>query len=127
MEHNEGNLMSAFTPIPSSAMEWERNVLGSIVTRLRTDGAMLTVVHGREGDIVPDHGYTRGSVTYVVSGRIQIGGAVLGPGEAGTYSAPGGFFSVRFLEDSVYVVARAADDQITMPDIGERAAHNLDA
>lgn len=119
--------MSAFTPIPASAMQWERNVLGSTVTRLRTDGAMLTVVHGREGDIVPEHGYTRGSVTYVVSGRIQIGGAVLSAGEAGTYSAPGGYFSVRFLEDSVYVVARAADDEITVPDIGERAAHNLDA
>jgi len=119
--------MSAFTPIPASALQWERNVLGSTVTRLRTDGAMLTVVHGREGDIVPEHGYTRGSVTYVVSGRIQIGGAVLGPGEAGTYSAPGGYFSVRFLEDSIYVVARAADDEITVPDIGERAAHNLDA
>ena len=119
--------MSAFTPIPASALQWERNVLGSTVTRLRTDGAMLTVVHGRQGDIVPDHGYTRGSVTYVVSGRIQIGGAVLGAGDAGTYSAPGGYFSVRFLEDSIYVVARAADDEITMPDLGERAAHNLDA
>lgn len=119
--------MSAFTPVPRSAMEWERNVLGSMVTRLRTDGAMLTVVHGRQGDSVPEHGYTRGSVTYVVSGRIQIGGAVLGPGEAGTYTAPGGYFSVKFLEDSTYVVARAHDDQITVPDIGERAAHNLDA
>lgn len=119
--------MSAFTPVPQSAMEWERNVLGSMVTRLRTDGAMLTVVHGRAGDSVPEHGYTRGSVTYVVSGRIQIGGAILGAGEAGTYTAPGGYFSVKFLEDSTYVVARAHDDQITVPDIGERAAHNLDA
>ncbi|MCF8558280.1 MAG: hypothetical protein K9G28_12155 [Candidatus Nanopelagicales bacterium] len=119
--------MSAFTPIPQTSMDWERNVLGSRVTRLRTDGAMLTVVQGLAGDIVPEHGYTRGSVTYVVSGRIQIGGAVLGAGEAGTYTAPGGYFSVKFLEDSTYVVARASDDQITMPDIGERAAHNLDA
>ncbi len=119
--------MSGFAPIPQSAMEWERNVLGSEVTRLRTDGAMLTVVHGRAGDIVPEHGYTRGCVTYVVSGRIQVGGAVLGPGEAGTYTAPGGYFSVKFLEDSTYVVARAHDDHITVPDIGERAAHNLDA
>ena len=113
--------MSAFTPIPQTSMDWERNVLGSRVTRLRTDGAMLTVVQGLAGDSVPEHGYTRGSVTYVVSGRIQIGGAVLGAGEAG------GYFSVKFLEDSPYVVARASDDQITMPDIGERAAHNLDA
>lgn len=119
--------MSGFAPIPQSAMEWERNVLGSEVTRLRTDGAVLTVVHGRAGDVVPEHGYTRGCVTYVVSGCIQVGGAVLGPGEAGTYTAPGGYFSVKFLEDSTYVVARAHDDQITVPDIGERAAHNLDA
>ena len=119
--------MSGFAPIPRSAMEWERNVLGSEVTRLRTNGAMLTVVHGRSGDIVPEHGYTRGCVTYVVSGRIQVGGAILGAGEAGTYTAPGGYFSVKFLEDSTYVVARAHDDQITVPDIGERAAHNLDA
>ena len=34
---------------------------------------------------------------------------------------------MKFLEDSTYLVARASDDEITMPDIGERAAHNLDA
>ena len=119
--------MAAFTPVPASAMAWERNVLGSEVTRLRTDGAMLTVVHGREGDVVPDHGYSKGCVTYVVSGRIQVGGAILGPGDAGTYMAPGGYFSVKFLEDATYVVARASDDEITVPDIGERAAHHLDA
>ena len=119
--------MSAFTPIPSSSMTWERNVLGSEVTRLRTDGAVLTVVHGRAGDVVPPHGYTKGSVTYVVRGRIQIDNAVLGPDDAGTYMAPGGYFSVKFLEDATYLVARAQDDDITVPDIGERAAHNLDA
>ena len=46
--------------------------------RLRTDGAMLTVVHGRAGDVVPAHGYSKGCVTYVVTGRIQIDDAVLG-------------------------------------------------
>lgn len=119
--------MSAFTPVPADAMTWERNVLGSEVTRLRTDGAMLTVVHGRAGDVVPAHGYSKGSVTFVVSGRIQVDGSVLGPGDAGTYTAPGGYFAVKFLEDSTYVVARAHDDDITVPDIGERAAHHLDA
>lgn len=119
--------MSGFTPVPASAMTWERNVLGSEVTRLRTDGAMLTIVHGRKGDIVPPHGYTKGSVTYVVSGLIEIDGTVMGPGDAGTYKAPAGYFSVKFLEDSTYVVARADADEITVGDIGERAAHNLDA
>lgn len=119
--------MSAFTPVPAGAMAWERNVLGSEVTRLRTDGAMLTVVHGRAGDVVPAHGYSKGSVTFVVSGRIEVDGTVLGPGDAGTYTAPGGYFTVKFLEDSTYVVARAHDDDITVPDIGERAAHHLDA
>jgi hypothetical protein len=119
--------MSAFTPIPLDAMRWEKNVLGSEVTRLRTDGAMLTVVHGRAGDSVPAHGYSKGCVTYVVSGRIQIDDAVLNAGDAGTYTAPGGYYSVKFLEDSTYVVARASHDEITVPDIGERAAHNLDA
>jgi len=119
--------MSAFTPVPLASMRWEKNVLGSEVTRLRTDGAMLTVVHGRAGDNVPAHGYSKGCVTYVVSGRIQVDDAILGAGDAGTYAAPGGYFSVKFLEDSTYVVARASDDEITMPDIGERAAHNLDA
>ena len=119
--------MSAFTPAPFSSMRWEKNVLGSEVTRLRTDGAMLTVVHGRAGDSVPAHGYSKGSVTYVVSGRIQVDDAILVEGDAGTYAAPGGYFSVKFLEDSTYVVARSSDDEITMPDIGERAAHNLDA
>lgn len=119
--------MSSFTAVPAERMRWERNVLGSEVTRLRTDGAMLTIVHGRAGDIVPAHGYSKGCVTYVVSGRIEIDEVVLGPGDAGTYLAPGGFFSVKFLEDATYVVARASRDEITVPDIGERAAHHLDA
>jgi hypothetical protein len=119
--------MSAFTPVSHDSLTWEKNVLGSEVTRLRTDGAMLTVVHGRAGDVVPPHGYSKGSVTYVVTGRIQIDDAVLGAGDAGTYAAPGGFYSVKFLEDATYLVARASDDEITVPDIGERAAHNLDA
>ena len=67
---------------------------------------MLTVVHGRAGDVVPAHGYSKGCVTYVVTGRIQIDDAVLGAGDAGTYTAPGGYFSVKFLEDSTYLVAR---------------------
>ena len=66
-QHKE-TLMSAFTPVPHESLTWERNVLGSEVTRLRTDGAMLTVVHGRAGDVVPAHGYSKGSVTYVVTG-----------------------------------------------------------
>ena len=119
--------MSSFTLVPAADMTWERNVLGSEVTRLRTDGALLTIVHGRAGDVVPAHGYSKGSVTYVVRGRIDIDGRILGAGDAGTYKAPGGFFSVKFLEDATYVVARVSDDDITMPDIGERAAHNLDA
>jgi hypothetical protein len=119
--------MSGFSPVPAGDMSWERNVLGSEVTRLRTDGAMLTIVHGRKGDIVPAHGYSKGCVTYVVAGRIEIDGTVLGPGDAGTYRAPGGFYSVKFLEDASYLVARAADDEITVSDLGERSAHNLDA
>jgi hypothetical protein len=119
--------MSGFTVKRSSDMAWEKNVLGSTVTRLRTDGAMLTIVHGRRGDVVPAHGYSRGSVTYVVTGRIDVDGIVLQAGDAGTYVAPGGYFTVKFLEDATYVVARAAQDEITVPDIGERAAHHLDA
>jgi len=119
--------MSGFSPVPAAKMAFEKNVLGSQVTRLRTDGAMLTIVHGRSGDSVPAHGYSQGSVTYVVSGRVEIEGTVLGAGDAGTYVAPGGFFSVRFLEDSTYIVARSASDEITMPDLGERSAHNPDA
>jgi hypothetical protein len=108
-------------------MMWDRNVLGSEVTRLRTDGAKLTIVHGREGDSVPPHGYSKGAVTYVVSGRIQIDDCILEAGDGGTYVAPGGFYSVRFLQDSTYIVARAANDDITVPDIGERSAHSPDA
>jgi hypothetical protein len=66
-------------------------------------------------------------VTFVVSGRLLIDGVELGPGDAGTYSPPGGYFAVKFLEDSTYVVARTSTDEITVPDIGERAAHHLDA
>ena len=119
--------MSAFTPVPRDQLTWERNVLGSEVTRLRTDGAVLTVVHGRKGDVVPAHGYSKGCVTYVVTGRIQIDDAILGSGDAGVYMAPGGYFSVKFLDDATYLVARAHNDEITVPDIGERSAHHLDA
>jgi hypothetical protein len=119
--------MSGFDVTRGDDMNWEKNVLGSTVTRLRTDGAMLTIVHGRQGDVVPAHGYSKGCVTYVVSGRIDVDGQELHPGDAGTYIAPGGYFTVKFLEDSVYVVARAPQDEITVPDIGERAAHHLDA
>ncbi len=118
--------MSAFTPVSHDALTWEKNVLGSEVTRLRTDGAMLTVVRpcGRRRAAAR---LSKGCVTYVVTGRIQIDDAILGAGDAGTYAAPGGFYSVKFLEDATYLVARASDDEITVPDIGQRAAHNLDA
>jgi hypothetical protein len=119
--------MSGFEVHRASGFSWERNVLGSQVTRLRTDGAMLTIVEGRAGDVVPAHGYSRGSVTYIVRGAVEINGEILRAGDGGTYSPPGGYFAVKFLEDSTYVVARAHDDEITVPDIGERAAHHLDA
>ncbi len=119
--------MAGFTTVRADEMTWERNVLGSEVTRLRTDGAMMTIVHGRKGDVVPAHGYSKGCVTYVVSGRIEIDGTILGPGDAGRYRAPGGFFSVKFLDDASYLVARSNDDEITVPDVGERAALHLDA
>jgi hypothetical protein len=119
--------MSGFQPVPAGSMTWSRNILGSEVTRLYTQGAVLTVVHGKAGDLVPPHGYTHGSITYVVSGKLQIDGQVLGPGDAGTYQPGTGYFAVRFLEDSVYVVARTAEDELTVPDIGERAAAHLDA
>jgi hypothetical protein len=115
-----------FESVPHEDMTWTRNLLGSRVTRLHTEGAVLTVVQGREGDVVPAHGYSRGSITFVVSGRIEIDGGVLTPGDAGVYR-PGGYFSVKFLTDATYVVARTATDEVTMPDLGERSAHNLDA
>jgi hypothetical protein len=118
--------MPGFEPLPSGSMSWTQNVLGAEVTRLYTDGAVLTVVRGHKGDLVPAHGYTHGSVTYVVSGRLDIDGHELRAGDGGSYR-PGGYFAVRFLEDSVYVVARTAADELTVPDIGERAAAHLDA
>jgi hypothetical protein len=118
--------MSGFTPVPAPEQEWVHNVLGSRVTRFNAAGAQLTVVHGRKGDVVPAHGYSMGSITYVVAGRIDVDGVVLAAGDAGTY-APPGWFSVRFLEDATYVVARPSLDRVTVPDIGERSAANLDS
>jgi hypothetical protein len=43
-----GGRHGGLTARHAADMEWERNVLGSTVTRLRTDGAMLTIVHGRQ-------------------------------------------------------------------------------
>lgn len=119
--------MSGFTVQPLHAMTWTRNSLGAEVTRLYTKGAVLSVVRGRAGELIPAHGYTHGCVTYVVSGAIEIDGMVLRPGDAGTYQAHSGFFSVRFLEDSTFVVARNAEDELTVPDSGEMAAAHLDA
>ena len=115
-----------FEPVPAEAMTWTRNLLGSRVTRLHTEGAVLTVVQGREGDVVPGHGYSQGAITFIVSGRVEVDGRVYAPGDAGVYH-PGGYFAVKFLTDATYVVARTATDEITLPDIGERAAHHLDA
>ena len=119
--------MPGFKPLPAGSTRWSKNVLGAEVTRLHTNGAVLTIVRGKQGDLVPDHGYTHGSVTYVVSGRLDIDGNILGPGDAGSYQPGTGYYAVRFLEDSVYVVARTAADELTLPDIGERAAAHLDA
>jgi hypothetical protein len=119
--------MAGFRPLPAASMVWTNNVLGSEVARLYTNGAVLTVVRGHTGDLVPAHGYSHGSVTYVVAGSVEIDGHVLRAGDAGSYDPGTGYYSVRFLEDSIYVVARTAEDQLTIPDIGERAAAHLDA
>jgi hypothetical protein len=119
--------MPGFQPLPAESLQWTKNVLGAEVTRLYTAGAVLTVVRGRAGDLIPDHGYTHGCVTYVVSGCIESDGHVLRAGDGGSYLPGTGYYSVRFLEDSVYVVARTAEDELTLPDIGERAAAHLDA
>jgi hypothetical protein len=119
--------MPGFRTLPAASFVWTENVLGAEVTRLHTHGAVLTVVRGKAGDLVPAHGYSRGSVTYVVSGRVEIDGQVLNQGDGGSYLPGSGYYAVRFLEDSVYVVARTAEDEITVPDIGERAAAHLDA
>ena len=119
--------MSGFTVQPLHAMTWTRNSLGAEVTRLYTKGAVSSVVRGQAGELIPAHGYTHGCVTYVVSGAIEIDGNVLRPGDAGTYQANSGFFAVKFLEDSIYVVARNAEDELTVPDSGEMAAAHPDA
>jgi hypothetical protein len=119
--------MAGFRPIPADSSRWTKNVLGSEVTRLHTNGAVLTVVRGKKGDLVPAHGYSHGAVTFVVSGSLDIDGHVLHQGDAGSYEPGTGYYAVRFLEDSIYVVARTAQDQLTIPDIGERAAAHLDA
>ncbi len=119
--------MPGFEPVPAATTTWTKNVLGAEVTRLYTNGAVLTVVRGKKGDFIPAHGYTHGCVTYVVSGLLDIDGHILSPGDAGSYQPGSGYFAVRFLEDSIYVVARTAADELTIPDIGERAAAHLDA
>ncbi len=119
--------MPGFQPLPASTMTWTQNVLGAEVARLHTNGAVLSIIRGKAGDLVPEHGYTHGSVTFVVSGSLDIDGHVLKTGDGGSYRPGGGYYAVRFLEDSVYVVARTAADELTVPDIGERAAAHLDA
>ncbi|MGW6836504.1 hypothetical protein ACWGCI_24285 [Streptomyces sp. NPDC054949] len=107
--------MPGYTPLPAEEMKWERNELGLESSRLTTDGAMLTIVRGKAGDHVAPHGHTRGSLMYVVSGRINVDGHELVGGFGGKCNGSG-FYPVDFLEDSVYVVARAANDEITTRD-----------
>ena len=71
--------MPGFKPLPASSITWTQNVLGAEVARLYTNGAVMTIVRGNAGDLIPAHGYSHGSVTYVVSGRLDIDGQVLGP------------------------------------------------
>ena len=52
--------MPGFKPVPAGSTTWTKNVLGAEVTRLYTNGAVLTVVRGKKGDLVPAHGYTHG-------------------------------------------------------------------
>lgn len=119
--------MSGFEKLPADQMTWIHNVLGAKVTRLYTNGAVLTVVQGKAGDVIPPHGYTHGSVTYVVSGELEVDGEKLGAGDAGRYQPGGGYYAVKFRTDGAYVVARTAEDHLTLPDIGERAAAHLDS
>lgn len=119
--------MTGFMPQRAETMTWTKNALGAEVTRVFTNGAVLTVVRGKKGDLVPDHGYTHGAVSYVVSGELEIDGTVLHAGDAGSYRGGSGYYSVKFLTDAIYVVARIAEDHLTIPDIGERAAAHLDA
>jgi hypothetical protein len=119
--------MPGFEPLPTDQMSWIKNVLGAEVTRLYTNGAVLTVVRGAAGDVIPPHGYTHGSVTYVVSGEVELDGQRLGPGDAGRYEPGNGYYAVKFLTDGVFVVARTAADELTIPDLGERSAAHLDS
>jgi hypothetical protein len=119
--------MTGFMPQRAESTVWTKNALGAEVSRVFTNGAMLTVVRGKQGDLVPDHGYTHGAATYVVSGTVDIDGHELSAGDAGSYRGGSGYYAVKFLTDAVYVVARTAEDQLTIPDIGERAAAHLDA
>jgi len=119
--------MPGFERLPHDQMRWTKNVLGAEVTRLYTNGAVLTVVHGKAGDVIPPHGYTHGSVTYVVSGELDFDGEKLSAGDAGRYQPGSGYYPVKFLTDGVYVVARTAEDELTVPDLGERSAAHLDS
>ena len=119
--------MPGFERLPHGQMTWIKNVLGAEVTRLYTNGAVMTIVRGKAGDVIPPHGYSHGSVTYVVEGELEIDGEKLGAGDAGRYQPGTGYFTVKFLTDGTYVVARTAEDELTVPDIGERAAAHLDA
>ncbi len=92
--------MTGFMPQRAETMTWTKNALGAEVTRVFTNGAVLTVVRGKKGDLVPDHGYTHGAVSYVVSGELEIDGTVLHAGDAGSYRGGSGYYSVKFLTDA---------------------------
>lgn len=120
--------MTGLQRVPGQDMMWLRNEIGSKVFRLPTRETQLVVIQGRRGEHVPVHGYTHGAVLYVASGRIRFDGEEYAAGDGAVF-APGHdhYFTGVFLEDSVYLVARTAEDEVTLPDLGETAAAFPDA
>ena len=120
--------MTGLQRVAAHDMMGLRNEIGSTVFRLPARETQLVVIQGRRGEHVPVHGYTHGAVLYVAAGRIRFDDEEYAAGDGAVFQ-PGHerYFTGVFLEDSVYVVARTAEDEVTLPDLGETAVAFPDA
>ncbi len=104
--------------VHASDFDWQPTDYGAEVARFQYPGMKISVVRGKKGVRVPDHGHSHGSFIYVGSGRINVDNETLFQGEGGACRPGSGFYPTVFEEDSLYVAFRPESDEIQWRDEG---------
>ena len=106
--------MPGYTPRFQNMFNWEDMEGGGKVVRLGDDNVKMSIVKLNKGESYPGHAHSVGSYMYVVSGEIEIDGHVLSAGDAGNCGDINAPYSISATQDTVYIVCRSADDEVTM-------------